>query len=79
MKPITYSYYIHSLLEIVSGINKVTIPSGIKYVFEVLVFIKLSKSPLFRTVWGLLYKERSFEFISKLFLQCIIKDKAFII
>ena len=38
-----------SLLEIVSGIKKVTIPSGIKHVYivkiEVLIYITLSKSP----------------------------------
>ena len=40
---------ITTLLEIVSGIKKVPIPSGI--MFDVLVFIPLSKSSLFRTVW----------------------------
>ena len=47
------------LLEIVDGIKKVFIPSGIKHVekklykakFKVLVFLPLSKSPSFWTVW----------------------------
>ena len=51
---------IYGVREIVNGIKKVPIPSGIKHMIfrelykakiEVLVFITISKSPLFRTVW----------------------------
>ena len=51
--------------------NKVCLNSFIK--FEVLVFIPLYKSPLSERYGDLLYKDRKFEFISKLFLHCTIQ------
>ena len=54
-----FNLIIHTLLEIVSGIKKVCMLSGIKHfkyifkaMFGVMVFIPLSKSPSFQTVWG---------------------------